>query len=136
MLPTSLNKLLLAALAASTLAGPAWATQGLLCRAPEGAAEIGLTLGTAGGLGFAGAGMSAGEKRWVTDPAYGAGEIFTFGQGMADETGLRIDFFDDIVNDRVAELRLYRAMEGDDFVQAGTLRILGLGAWPVICEES
>jgi hypothetical protein len=125
----------LAAAAASLFATPAWATQGLICSADDGAAEIGLTLGTAGGLGFVGASMVAGESRWVTDPAYGEGEIFTFGQGMADETGMRLDFFDDIVNDRVAELRLYRAMEGDDFVLAGTLRIIGRGAWAVACEE-
>jgi hypothetical protein len=126
----------LAALAASLLASPAWATQGLSCRATDGAAAIGLSLGSAGGLGFAGATLSVGERSWVTDPAYGAGEIFTFGQGMSDEIGIRIDFFDDIVNERVAELRLYRAMEGDDFVLAGTLRVLGAGAWAVSCEEA
>lgn len=129
------NKLVLAVTTASLLAGPAWATQGLSCRSADGAAELALSLGSAGGLGFAGASMSAGDRRWVTDPAYGAGEIFTFGQGMSDETGMRIDFYDDIVNDRVAEVRLYRAMEGDDFVLAGTLRVIDVGAWAVSCEE-
>lgn len=130
-----LNKLTLAALAASLLASPAWATQGLSCRAADGAAAISLSLGSAGGLGFAGASMTAGERNWVTDTAYGAGDIFTFGQGMSDETGMRIDFYDDIVNDRVAELRLYRAIERDEVVLAGTLRIIELGVWAVSCEE-
>src|SRR5690606_1637310 len=74
--PILLSKLVLAALAASLLASPAWATQGLSCRATEGAAAIGLSLGSAGGLGFAGASLSVGERSWVTDPAYGTGEIF------------------------------------------------------------
>ncbi|ODT78510.1 MAG: hypothetical protein ABS76_23450 [Pelagibacterium sp. SCN 64-44] len=125
---------MLAALAAS-LSTPALATQGLSCSAPDSGAEISLLLGTAGGLGFAGASMSAGDRSWVTDPAYGEGETFTFGQGMSDPDGIRIDFFDEIVNDRVAELRLSRAEEGDDAVLAGTLRILGVGAWAVACAE-
>ncbi len=127
---------MLAAAAAGLLASPAWATQGLSCRALDGAAEISLSLGSAGGLGFAGASMTAGDRRWVTDAAYGEGEIFTFGQGMSDEAGIRIDFYDDIVNDWVAELRLFRAQEGDDFVLAGTLRIIGVGAWAVCCVEA
>lgn len=125
---------MLAALAAS-LSTPALATQGLLCQAADGDAEISLSLGTAGGLGFAGASMAADGRSWVTDPAYGAGEIFTFGQGMSDPAGIRIDFFDDIVNDRVAELRLSRAEEGDDIILAGTLRIVGVGAWALSCQE-
>lgn len=94
-----------------------------------------MSFGSAGGLGFAGARMVADGRVWVTDPAYGDGETFTFGQGMADADGIRIDFFDDIVNERVAELRLFRAEEGDDYVLAGTLRIIGTGAWAVSCEE-
>lgn len=125
---------MLAALAAS-LSTPALATQGMLCSAPDDAARISLSLGSAGGLGFAGASMAADGRAWVTDPAYGEGEIFTFGQGMADADGMRIDFFDDIVNERVAELRLFRAEEGDDYVLAGTLRIIGTGAWAVVCQE-
>lgn len=94
-----------------------------------------MSLGTAGGLSIVGASMHAGEERWVTDPAYGEGALFTVGQSFSDEAGLKADFFDDIVNERVAELRLVRAQESNDWVLAGTLRILGVGVWPVACDE-
>lgn len=126
---------MLAALAASLSAAPALATQGMLCASVDGDASIELLLGSAGGLGFAGGSMNAGDRSWVTDAVYGDGEIFTFGQGMSDLSGIRIDFFDDIVNERVAELRLSRAEEGDEIVLAGTLRIVDVGVWAVFCEE-
>lgn len=125
---------MLAALAAS-LSTPAWATQGLSCNAIDGHAGITLSLGTAGGLAIVGANMHADDARWVTDPAYGEGTILTIGQHFGDTSGIKADFFDDIVNDRVAELRLSRAEEGDDVVLAGTLRIVGRGVWAVSCEE-
>lgn len=77
--------------------------------------------------------MTLGDERWITDPAYGEGTIFTIGQGFADETGIKADFFDDIVNERVAELRLVTATEAGETVLAGTLKVLGKGVWPVVC---
>ncbi|KKB09707.1 hypothetical protein [Devosia chinhatensis] len=126
---------MLAALAASLLASPAWATQGLGCVSPDGGTQISLSLGSAGGLAIVGARMQADGQSWVTDPAYGDGDIFTIGQRFADESGLKVDFFDDILNDRVAELRLSRAEDGADLVFAGTLRIVDLGAWALSCDE-
>jgi hypothetical protein len=129
------NKLTLAAFAASLFPGTALATQGFTCRSLDGDASISMSLGSAGGLGFAGAQMSHGESRWVTDPAFGDGTIFTFGQGFADADGMRIDFFDEIVNEPVAQLRVVRAEEDEAVVHAGTLRIIGHGVWAVACGE-
>lgn len=94
-----------------------------------------MTIGTAGGLAIVGAALRAGESAWVTDPAYGEGAIFTIGQHFADETELKADFFDENINEKLAELRLVRAQEGHDVAQAGTLRVIGVGAWTVSCEE-
>ena len=126
---------MLAALAASLSAAPALATQGMLCSAMDGSAEISMSLGTAGGLAVVGASMGAGDERWVSDAAYGEGALFTIGQRFSDASGMRVDFFDEFVNEKVAELRLSSAEEGADFVLAGTLRIVGVGAWAVSCEE-
>ncbi len=55
--------------------------------------------------------------------------------GQAFESGdsVMIDAIDLDFN-AVAQLRLYRASEGEAYVTAGTLRIPGYGAWAVSCE--
>ena len=35
---------------------------------------------------------------------------------------------------RIAELRLFKAREGDAYAYGGTLRIAGQGAWAVSCS--
>jgi hypothetical protein len=35
---------------------------------------------------------------------------------------------------KLAELRLFKASEGETYARAGTLRIVGMGAWAVSCE--
>jgi len=129
------NKLLLAALAASLSAAPASATQCMYCSDVEANTEVGLLLGTAGGFGGIGANMRHRTRHWTTDPAYGDGAIFTIGQGFADDQGMKVDFYDEIVNLPVAELRLSHAQEAGEHVFAGTLRIIGLGVWAVSCSE-
>lgn len=134
MRPISLNKFWLAALAASLSAAPAAATQWLNCANAAQGVDVGLLLGTAGGFGATGAIMRQEDHNWSTDPAYGAGTPFTIGQGFSDSSGMKVDFYDEIVNDLVAELRLVRGAEGDDVVLAGMLRIVGIGVWPVTCD--
>jgi hypothetical protein len=125
----------LAALAASLSAAPALATQGMLCSAMDGGAEISMALGNAGGLAVVGASLRVDDQSWVSDAAYGEGTPFTIGQRFSDASGMKVDFFDEFVNEKVAELRLSHAEEDGDFVLAGTLRVVGAGAWAVSCEE-
>jgi hypothetical protein len=131
---TSLNKLILAASAASIVfAAPVSATEWFVCTDPAETVELGILRGTAGGFGGFAASMAIGGDRWTTDPVYGEGAIFTIGQGFADESSIRADFFDEIVNERVAELRVVHATELGETVFAGTLRVIGRGVWPVVC---
>jgi hypothetical protein len=116
------------------VAAPASATEWTRCADPGEAVEVALLQGTIDAFAAVAATMRHGEEHWVTDPAYGEGTPFSIGQGFADETGMRVDFFDEIVNERLAELRLYRAEEGGETVTAGVLRIIGQGVWPVICD--
>ncbi|WP_297111191.1 hypothetical protein [uncultured Devosia sp.] len=126
---------MLAALAASLSAVPASATQWMYCTDAEANTEVGLLLGTAGGFGGIGANMRHRTRHWTTDPAFGDGAIFTIGQGFADDAGMKVDFYDEIVNLPVAELRLSYATEAGEHVFAGTLRIIDLGVWAVSCSE-
>src|SRR5690606_38275994 len=93
---TSLNKLILAASAASIVfAAPVSATEWFVCTDPAETVELGILRGTAGGFGGFAASMAIGGDRWTTDPVYGEGAIFTIGQGFADESSIRADFIDE-----------------------------------------
>ena len=76
--------------------------------------------------------IEAGGKKWST-----RGESATpITKGQAFETAdqIYIDVTDDKVDAIVAQLRLFKASEGDDYVSAGTLRVAGIGAWAVTCS--
>lgn len=107
----------------------------MYCSDAEATTEVGLLLGTAGGFGGIGANMRHQTRHWTTDPLYGDGAIFTIGQGFADDQGMKVDFYDEIVNLPVAELRLSHAEEAGEHVFAGTLRIIDIGVWAVSCSE-
>jgi hypothetical protein len=44
-----------------------------------------------------------------------------------------VDAVDPAMTSRIAELRLFKATEGNSHARGGTLRIPGLGAWAVSC---
>jgi hypothetical protein len=115
---------------------PASATEWVYCYDVDAVAEIGFLLGTVDAFMPAGATMRHKTMHWTTDQAYGDGAIMTVGQGYGDDTMLVVDLFDEAVDARIAELRLWNAQEGEEVVNAGTLHILGQGVWAVNCDPS
>jgi hypothetical protein len=125
----------LTALVALAFAPSALATEWMVCSDPAGEVEIRLLLGTLDVLVPAAVTLGLPERRWVTASAYGEGEPITVGQAFMNRDALLLDLLDGDVNSRIAELRLFRAEEGEAIIQAGTLRVLGAGAWAVSCGE-
>ena len=122
-----------AALALAFLSTPVHATEWLEC--DGGDAHVALLLGATDFLSISAVRLRAGEAYWVSDPVYGEGAIVTVGQGFEDEQMLVVDLFDEAVADRVAELRLFKAEEGDQRVYGGTIRVNGEGAWAMSCQS-
>ena len=124
---------LAAGLIVAALAAPAAATESIACASDDRAASIDLLVGL--GLdvvSIARATVEAGGKSWATD-ATGAQKI-AVGQAFEDAEKLIVDFTDEGLSKIVASLRLFKASEGEDFVEGGTLRVAGLGAWAVTCS--
>ncbi len=121
----------LAALGALLIAGtPAQATEWLVC-SDGGKASISILLGQMEVIAVADIMIEAGQKKWSTRDE-GATPI-TKGQAFETKDQIWIDVTDANVNAIVAQLRLFKADEGDHHVTGGTLRITGEGAWAVTC---
>ena len=119
---------------AALAATPAFATEWEHCADAGGAASFDYLAGDGlGVLSVSELTVSAGEKVWASDPANGPGDPVKVGQAFEDEHTISIDAMDkDFV--KIAELRLFKTSEGDSDVTAGTLRIVGQGAWAVSCD--
>jgi hypothetical protein len=116
-------------------ASPALATEWVSCAAPGGEASFDYLVGTLDVLAPVGLNVSVGEQVWASDVAYGPGDPIVVGQAFEDAQTVRIDVMDDGMSALVAELRLFKAEEGDgEPVYSGTLRIPGYGAWAVSCN--
>ena len=124
--------ILLAALAAT----PALATEWVHCSDAGGEASFDFLAGDGTGvLSISGLTVSAGQKVWATDAANGPGDPVSVGQQFEDANTILVDAMDkDFI--KIAELRLFKASEGEDSVSSGTLRIPGIGAWAVSCDLS
>jgi hypothetical protein len=77
--------------------------------------------------------ITAAEKVWASDPANGPGDPVSIGQAYEDGAMVLIDAMDKDFT-KLAELRLFKAGEGDAVALGGTLRIAGQGAWAVSCD--
>lgn len=122
------------ALGLGGLATPALATEWVNCAAPDGAATFDFLTGSVDVLAVVGLNISVGDKVWASSAAYGPGDPVVVGQAFEDADTIRIDAVDEAMTAKIAELRLFKAAEGDEFVHGGTLRIAGHGAWPVSCS--
>jgi hypothetical protein len=127
-----------AATAAALLCGlatPSLATEWINCAAPDGAASFDLLVGAVDVLSVVGMTISVGDQVWASDVAYGPGAPVVVGQAYASDETIMIDVVDPAITTRIAELRLFRAFEGDlDPAYGGTLRVPGYGAWAVSCS--
>lgn len=116
------------------LATPSLATEWVNCAAPDGAASFDYLAGTLDVLSIVGMTITVGEQVWATDPAYGPGDPVVVGQAFETAEMVLIDAVTPEVDSFVAELRLFKATEGDGYAYGGTLRIPGYGAWAVSCS--
>jgi hypothetical protein len=113
---------------------PALATEWVHCASARGEASFDYLAGDGlGVLSVVGLNVSVGEQVWASDVAYGPGEPISIGQQFEDAETVRIDAMDKDFA-KLAELRLFKASEGESVVDGGTLRIAGHGAWAVSCE--
>lgn len=112
------------------------ATEWMYCGDTEAVVEVGFLLGSVDAFMPAAITMRHKTMHWTSGKAYGEGAPITMGQGFADARTLQVDLFDENLSERVAELRLSRAEEGDMVVLAGTLRIPGQGVWAVACDAT
>ncbi|WP_421760094.1 hypothetical protein [Devosia sp.] len=116
------------------LATPSVATEWVNCADPQGLATFDFLVGSVDVLAIAGLNISVGEKVWASSAAYGPGEPVIVGQAYENDQMILIDAVDEAMSTHIAELRLFKAAEGDaDAVYGGTLRIPGHGAWAVSC---
>jgi hypothetical protein len=124
-----------AAVAALALvATPVAATEWVHCSDAGGAASFDFLSGDGlGVLQIVGLTITAGEKVWASAEAYGPGDPVQVGQAFETDSAVYVDAVDDQYG-KIAELRLFKASEGDAYVSAGTLRIPSMGAWAVACE--
>jgi len=124
----------IAVLGALLLASPALSTEWISCAEAGGAASFDYLAGDGTGvLSIAAVTITAGERVWASDPANGPGDPVLIGQQFEDATTISVDAMGADF-EKVAELRLFKASEGDMLVYAGTLRIPGMGAWAVACD--
>ena len=125
---------LAAAMLAVAPASPALATEWLNCADRDGAAGIDLLLGAMDVAAVVGISISAGERSWASAVEYGPGEPVAVGQAFETQDALLLDVMDANMMAVVAQLRLFKAEEGDaPMAYGGTLRIAGEGAWAVSC---
>jgi hypothetical protein len=116
------------------LATPSFATEWVNCADADGTATFSYLAGTLDVLAIVGLNISVGDKVWASDVAYGPGDPVAVGQAFETADTVLIDAMDSNMTARIAELRLFKASEGDAVVAGGTLRIPGQGAWAVSCS--
>ena len=129
-------RLAAAAAFAFAAASPALATEWLNCADDGGAASMDVLLGSLGTdvIAVAGVVVSVGDRVWASHVEYGPGDIIVVGQAFETGDMMLIDVMDEAMVAKVAELRLFKTVEGEgEPVYSGTLRIPEYGAWAVSC---
>jgi len=112
-------------------ATPAAATGTVECEAPGGGANLMMTIGSLPVLGVVHLEFTVDGHTWSTG---NVGDVaISVGQAFRDGERWLIDATDRNIESVVAEIRLNEAVEGGDMALAGTLKILGSGAYAVSC---
>lgn len=123
------------AVAVAAIATPSLATEWINCSDAQGQASFDMLVGAVDVISIVGLTISVGDQVWASDVAYGPGEPVKVGQAFEDADTILVDATDENIAARIAELRLFKATEGDSqTVLGGTLRIPGHGAWAVSCS--
>ena len=110
------------------LTSPASATASVFCTG-AGGVSIEIGIGNVPVAAVISTVIVAGDSEF----SIAGGEI-AVGQDFIDSERFDIDYTDPNVSGVIAQIRIVRASEGEDFVMAGTLRIKGVGAYAIICD--
>lgn len=122
-------------LAASLLlATPSFATEWIYCDNADDTVSVGVLVGGFDFVNITATTMSIGDEHWSSAEVYGPGDPIAPAQAFIGGDQIIIDFTDDENAETLAQLRVYTADEGEDYVQGGVLRAPGRGAWVVTCE--
>lgn len=108
--------------------GPAMATGTISCESDNGAG-FSLGIGTVPGMAVVSALVFAGDFYWTMSE-----DQLAVSQAFSDGESIRVDFTDANLNELIARIRLFQAHEEADDVMAGTLEVMGVGAYAVSCE--
>jgi hypothetical protein len=127
-----IRRALLLSLLLAGAAGTARATETMICSAADGGPEVSMLMGTLDVASIVTASIAHEGKTWATN-GEGAMKIIV-GQAFESETQLVVDFTDEALSTKVAELRLVKAGEEGMFAAGGTIRLPGSGAWAVNCS--
>jgi hypothetical protein len=113
-------------------AGSARATETMICTSGDGGPEVSMLMGTLDVASIVSASIVHDGKTWATNGEEAMKIIV--GQAFENETLLVVDFTDEGLSTKVAELRLVKAGEEGMFATGGTIRLPGSGAWAVSCS--
>lgn len=116
------------------LTTPALATEWIFCGNADGTASIGVLVGGLDFVNISATLMHVGNEDWASSETYGPGKPILPLQAFIGDDQIMIDFTNEENSETLAELRVYLAHEGEDYVQGGVLRVPGRGAWVVSCE--
>jgi hypothetical protein len=128
-----MSRFALLAVFLAAVATPAAATEWTICSSKGGEASFSVLVGSLG-IGTATEfKVEHGGKMWSTTA--GEGTVITRGQSFEDDKTILIDVSTEDMSAVVAELRVFKSVEGDQpAAMGGTLRLPGIGAWPVACD--
>ena len=124
-----------AALAAfAGYSSPALATGDMVCSG-EGV-SVEMAIGHLEVLAVVGVTITIGDKTWSSRPDAIPGTPVAVGQAYGDDRQILIDITDDIVNETLGRLQLFKASESGDHVVGGVFTMKGEGAFVVGCSET
>jgi hypothetical protein len=129
-----MHRALLVAAALVATAAPAAATEWIYCGDATKTVSIGVLAGFFEFLNVSAVTFRVGSDEWSSSETYGPGAPVSMAAGFDDEEQLLIDLTDGDNNEIIAELRVFKASEGTEYVQGGVLRVPGRGVWIVTCE--
>lgn len=116
------------------LATPSFATEWMYCSSADDSVSVGVLLGTFQFANVSGTTMRVADEDWSSAEVYGPGKPIHVASAFIGDDQAVFEFADEDYMDTIAQLRIYTADEGDDYVQGGVLRVAGRGAWVVSCE--
>ena len=131
-----LPKLLLGATLVLASGAPVHAAEWLTCSNPEQGVELSLLLGADFALGPVAARLHTRGQSFVTDAAYGAGDLMAIAQSYFGPDLIQVDLRDENLNELLARVRLLQAEADGKVVRVGTVELFGAGVWPVICDPT